>query len=580
MEALKLHDAVVFLVVAGIVIPLVKRFRVSPVLGFLLVGLAIGPHGLARLTGQWPWLDALVIGDVAGVHALGALGVVFLLFMIGLELSLERLWALRRLVFGLGSAQILVTTAIIGVIAHRFGNSPEASIVLGTCLALSSTAVVMQLLAEQGRFGTNVGRGSFAVLLAQDIAVVPILLLVGALGTPSNGSLAASIGLALGTAVIAVSAILGAGRLLVQPLFRLASQAHSPEPFMAMTLLAILATAALTATVGLSAALGAFLAGLLLAETEFRHEIEVNIEPFKALLLGLFFISVGMNIDLVAILADPLAIALSVLGLLVTKTVVTAVLARCFGFGWADAAEMGLLLGQGGEFAFIVIGLATASALLPQPTAQFMLVVVGTTLLLTPVISRLARRLATALQRDAAQPAPAEFVADAISGHVVIVGFGRTGQLVADLLGRQLIPFIAIDLDATQVARWRSAGAPIYLGDASRPGVLERLRLGAASALLVTTDDPAAAERVLARARKLAPDLPILVRAHDTEHAQALLAAGAHDVIPEVLEAGLQLGQILLQRVGLPADAVREMIETQRATRLHALTPERTPPAE
>ncbi len=580
MEALKLHDAVVFLVVAGIVIPLVKRFRISPVFGFLLAGLAIGPHGLARLTVQWPWLDAVVIGDVAGVKALAELGVVFLLFMIGLELSLERLWALRRLVFGMGSAQILVTTAIIGVIAHLFGNSADASMVLGACLALSSTAVVIQLLADQGRFGTSVGRGSFAILLAQDVAVVPILFLVDVLGAHSDGSLAVSIGLALGTAVIAVAAILGAGRLLVRPLFRLASQARSAESFMAMTLLVILATAALTASVGLSAALGAFLAGLLLAETEFRHEIEVNVEPFKALLLGLFFISVGMSIDLVAILADPLAVMLSVLGLLAIKTLVTAVLARSFGFGWADATEMGLLLGQGGEFAFIVIGLAAATAVLPQPIAQFMLIVVGTTLLLTPLVARLARRLATALLRDAAQSESAEFVADTIAGHVVIVGFGRTGQLIADLLGRQLIPFIAIDFDAAHVARARNAGAPIYLGDASRPGVLERLHLDTASALLVTTDDPAAAERVLARARSLVSDLPILVRAHDTEHAQILLTAGANAVIPEVLEAGLQLGQTLLERVGLPADAVREMIETQRAAMLRALIREPAPPAE
>ena len=358
MEELKLHDAMVFLVAAGLVIPLAKRFRISPVLSFLLVGLAVGPYGLARFADHYSWLSILLITDVTRVHALAELGVVFLLFMIGLELSLDRLWAMRRLVFGMGSLQVLLTAVVIGIAARQFGNSMQASIILGACLALSSTAVVMQLLAEQGRFGTPVGRGSFAVLLAQDIWVVPILFLVGALGTGSSGALGLPILLAIGKAILAVVIILGVGRIVVRPLFQLVSETRSPEPFMAMTLLVIITTAALTHAAGLSAALGAFLAGLLLAETEFRPEIEVNIEPFKGLLLGLFFVTVGMGIDLAAVMADPYHIALTVLALFAIKTALTAIIARGFGFGWAPAAEIGLLLGQGGEFAFVVIGLA------------------------------------------------------------------------------------------------------------------------------------------------------------------------------------------------------------------------------
>jgi CPA2 family monovalent cation:H+ antiporter-2 len=572
MEALILHDAVVFLVVAGILIPVVKRFRISPVLGFLLAGLAIGPHGLARFADRWPWLEAVLITDVAGVRALAELGVVFLLFMIGLELSLERLWALRRLVFGMGSVQIVTTAVVIGAFAHWFGNSGAASIILGTCLALSSTAVVLQLLAEQGRFGSTVGRGSFAILLAQDIAVVPILFLIGALGARGQTSLPVSIGLAFATAALAVAVILGVGRLIIRPLFRMASQSRSPEPFMAMTLLAILATAALTAKAGMSAGLGAFLAGLLLAETEFRHEIDVNIEPFKALLLGLFFTGIGMIIDLTTILANPLWIALSVVGLFAVKTVITSSIARSFGFARADALEMGLLLSQGGEFAFVVIALATSLALLPAPTAQFMLIVVGTTMLLTPLVARLARHVAT----RGTPSEPSSPVVDNVDGHVVIVGFGRAGRLIAELLGRQLVPYVALDLDPATVARFSNDGVPVYVGDAARSGVLERLQLPSAVALIVTTDDPDAAHRILSRARALSSDLPILVRAHDSEHAAQLLEAGATAVIPEVLEAGLQLGQALLEQIGLPPEAIREVIEQQRSAALHSLVPGKT----
>jgi CPA2 family monovalent cation:H+ antiporter-2 len=572
MEALKLHDAVVFLAAAGIIIPIVKRFRMSGVLGFLLVGLAVGPFGLARFSDTAGWLSVVLITDPAGVRALAELGVVFLLFMIGLELSLERLWALRRLVLGMGGAQIIVTAAVIGMIAAHFGNATAASIVLGACLALSSTAVVMQLLTEQGRFGTGVGRASFAVLLAQDMAVVPILLLIGALGEDSP-NLAASIGYALGAAALAVAMILGVGRVALRPLFRFASQARSPEPFMAMTLLVILATAALTHAAGLSAALGAFLAGILLAETEFRHEIEVNIEPFKGLLLGLFFITVGMGIDLAAIAADPLMIVASVLGLFAIKTSITAVIARAFGYTWAAAIEMGLLLGQGGEFAFIAIALAMSLALVPAATAQFMLIVVSATLFLTPLAAKLARSIGAAFEASTPPADTPEPLVDAADDHAVIIGYGRTGRVIAQLLDRQKVPYVALDLDAARVSRWRAQGAPVYLGDATRPGVLERLQLPDAIALVITTDDPDAAQQVLRLALRAAPALPILVRAHDSDHAAELLSAGATAVIPEVLDAGLQLGQLLLERLGLPPDAVRALVEAQRTISMHAAPP-------
>ncbi len=566
MENLRLQETVVFLAAAGLVIPLVKRLRVSPVLGFLLIGLALGPHGLARLAGEHAWLRHVLITDVEGVNALAELGVVFLLFMIGLELSLERLWDMRRLVFAMGSAQILLSALAIGAIAWAFGNTLAASVVLGSCLALSSTAVVMQLLTEQGRFGTAVGHGTFAILLAQDIAVVPILFVVGALGAQGGDSLAWALTTALMQALLAVAVILGVGRLVLRPVFHFVSASRSPELFMAATLLIIVATAAATHAAGLSAALGAFLAGLLFAETEFRHEIETNIEPFKGLLLGLFFMSVGMRTDLAEIADNPVLIAASVLGLFALKGALAATVARLSGFSRAQAVEMGLLLAQGGEFALVVVSLAAALALVPEATAQFMLIVVAATMFLTPLVARLARRAGTALERPGD-----EFAGDLapdLRDHVVIVGYGRTGRMLAQLLDRQHIAHVALDLDAERVRSLHARGAAVYLGDASRAALLAKTHPQHAAALVITTGSAETSERVLLAARALAPQLPVLVRARDSEHAARLLSLGASHAVPEVLEAGLQLGQVMLEQSGLPADTARELVDAQRARAL------------
>ena len=505
-----------------------------------------------------------MISDVEGVRALSELGIVFLLFMIGLGLSPERLMAMRRLVFGLGSLQIVVTGSVIAMVAYGFGNSPAASVILGGCLALSSTAIVSQLLIEQGRFGTAVGRSTIAVLLAQDLAVVPILFMVeilsgGGQATPALGFL-----LSMGGAVLAIALILGAGRLLVRPLFRLAA-GGGPEVFVATTLLVIIATAAATHAAGLSAALGAFLIGLLLAETEYRHEVEANIEPFKGLLLGLFFMSIGMIIDPADVFRDFLWIVISVVGLITLKFAITGTLARLYGLRPAQAIEVGLLLGQGGEFAFIVVALAVAHSVLPEPTGQFMLIVVGCTMFLTPILASLGRRIGAAAEHRLAAAGVAEPDIDqSIENHVVIVGYGRTGHLLAELLDRQQVAHVALDLDAQRVTRLSTQGAPVFLGDASRPAILARANLDRAVALIVSMDDADAAERVLRTARQLAPDLPILARARDHSHAARLTELGATTVVPEVLESGLHLGQLVLQQIGFPLDSARELIDEQR----------------
>ena len=363
-----LREVILFLVVAGFAVPLLQR-RVSPVLGYLLIGGLIGPYGLGLMAEALPLAAFLVIDDLDGVRALAEIGVVFLLFAIGLELSLDRLWAMRRLVFGLGSAQILLTGVVIGGVAYVWGNSGPAALVLGACLALSSTAIVMQLLIEKSRLTTPVGRSAFSVLLMQDLAVVPILFIVGVLGTVSEGQgVLGGLALALGEAAITVVIIYAVGRLVLRPLFRATAQSGSREAFMAMILLIVLGTAAITGAVGLSMALGAFLAGLLIAETEYRHQVEVDIEPFKGLMLGLFFMSVGMGIDWRVLMETPLLIAASVIGLIAIKAVLNVSLFLLWKTPIHRAVEAGLLLAQAGEFAFIVVGLAMSLDLLPGST--------------------------------------------------------------------------------------------------------------------------------------------------------------------------------------------------------------------
>jgi len=565
IEALSLREVIVFLVAAGVVVPLVHRLKVSPVLGFLTVGLAIGPHGLARFADTAPWLGYAVIGDLEGVRTLAELGVVFLLFMIGLELSLDRLWAMRRLVFGLGGAQVVVTGAVIAAIASFFDNTLPVAMILGGAFALSSTAIVMQLLAENRRLGTATGRTSFAILLFQDLAVLPILFLVAALATQSDRPVALAFGLAIGQAVLAVAVILVIGRLVIRPLFRFIGSTASREMFLALVLLVIAGTALATQQAGMSLALGAFLAGLLLAETEYRFAIEVDIEPFKGLLLGLFFVSVGMSIDLAQVAAKPLWLIAAVVGLYLIKSPIVYALVRLFGEPRSVALEAALLLGQGGEFAFVVIGMATGLALMPGDTAQFMLIVAGLTMIATPPVAHAARRLARAVEaRAAAQGRPDADLPVGLDGHVIVVGYGRVGQMLGSLLDAQELTHVALDTDADLVARFRNTGAGVFYGDASRPDMLRKFGTDQAAALVVTMDNPSIAERVVATARQHWPNLAIYARARDADHAARLIAHGASHAIPETTEASLQLSEMVLMSAGVPDDAARHIIEARR----------------
>ena len=567
-----LKETILFLALSGVLMPLLLRLRINAVLGFLAVGVLLGPYGLASLAGTWPLLSWFTFARPEDVEFLAELGVIFLMFMIGLEMSVERLWSMRRLVFGLGGLQVALSAAAVGALALWFGNSIEAAVILGVVLAFSSTAIVMQLLIQRRELGTPLGQSTFAILLFQDLAVVPLLVLISILGASSGeGSFASLLGSAVVKGVLTVVLIYLIGRRVVRPLFHQIAVDKQPDTFTALTLLTTLGVAALTWYAGLSMALGALLAGLIIAETEFRHEVEITIEPFKGLLMGLFFMSVGMGIDLRALLAEPLWIPLSVVGLLALKALIIFALLRAFGLSWGRSAEGGLLLGQGGEFAFIVIGMALALGLLERQVGQFMLIVVGVSMLAAPIVARLGQSLGDNIDRRAAPPAPEDTELGELGGHVIIAGYGRVGQMVGQMLAEQGVAFVAIENDAKLIAHQRKAGVPLVFGDASRPELLRKLRIDQARAVVLTMDHTAAAIHAVQGIRRLMPMMRIIARARDEKHALLLREAGASVVVPETLESSLKLTGWVLETLGVPSDAAMRLLEQERERRIVAL---------
>ena len=565
-----MRETLLFLTLTGIFIPLLQRFRINQVLGFLTIGMLVGPHAIGRWVGQFPWLETFTFSRDTGVQSLAELGVIFLMFLIGLELSVKRLWDLRRWVFIGGSIQVIFSALAIGALAWAFGNRLELALLLGLVLSLSSTAVVMQMLSQQRAMATSLGQAIFAILMLQDFAVVPMLILVDLLANKSTSSLAVVVGMAALKSVGAVLLIFIVGRRVVGPAFRFFARQRQPEVFMALTLLVTLGIAGVTAAAGLSLALGAFLAGLLMAETEYRHEVEVTIEPFKGLLMGLFFMSVGMGIDLGEIARHQAWIAASVAGLILIKSAVVGAVMRIGGLSWGRALEGGLMLSQGGEFAFVIVSSAAASGLLAPDVAQFMLLVVSLSLMLTPLIAKVGHRLGKKV--DAAlrtQSHDAESVLpETLSGHIVIAGTGRVGQLLAEVLQKQRVPYVAVEHDAPVVARLRKAGMPVFYGNAARVEMLHKLHTGSAAALLVTMDQPAAAMHTVAAARSEFPKLPIFVRSRDEQHAHELRNVGATAVVPETLEAGLQLSSFALQAVAVPDGEIGAVLGAVREARV------------
>jgi CPA2 family monovalent cation:H+ antiporter-2 len=572
-----LREILLFLSLAGILIPTLQRLRINQVLGFLAVGALFGPFGLGRMAADQPWLAWFTFPNNEDVAMLAELGVLFLMFMIGLELSAARLWAMRRWVFGAGTAQVLLCALLLGgAVWLLLGQSMEASLVLGLVLSLSSTAVVMQLLSERHTTGTPLGQAAFAVLMLQDLAVVPILILIGALGGGSgaNDNVAMIALLAMAKAALAIALIYLIGGRVIHPLFRAFARQRQPDVFMALILLSTFGIAGLSAMAGLSMALGALIAGLLLAETEFKHEVELMVEPFKGLLMGLFFMTVGMGMDPLQIVQAPLWLACAVALLVLLKAVVIAPVMRLGGLSWGRAVEGALLLGQGGEFAFIVIGYAISSKLLAPGLGGRVMLAVGLSLFLTPLLARIGKgigdRAESAAREQETQQAQGEL--EDARGRVVIAGFGRVGQQLAKLLAAQGIPYVAFENNAKLVSELHAKGVPVYFGNASRPELLRRVHADEAPAIVLTMDHPSSALQAVRGIRREFPHAQLFARSRDEKHARALKLAGASVVVPETLEASLQLSAFVLESMGLDERLVDGIVDRERDQFAQALT--------
>jgi monovalent cation:H+ antiporter-2, CPA2 family len=564
-------DALVVLGTAGVVVPMVRRWGLSPVLGYLGAGAVLGPLGLGSISKGVPVLSWFTISDAQNVAGIAELGIVFLLFLIGLELSLPRLSAMRRLVIGLGGSQVILTSALIAGAALAAGKSPSEAIVLGASLSLSSTAIVLELLSNQERLTTGVGRASFSVLLAQDLAVIPVLLFVSIVTTQSGRSVYASLASALLQAAMALMVIVLFGRVLLRPLFRLVATARSTELFIAAVLFVIVAAGVIAEQARLSMALGAFVAGLLLAETEYRKAIEATMAPFKGLLLGIFFFTVGMNIDFRELIREPLLLLGSVVGLIALKALVLTGLGKLFRLSWPVATETGLLLGPGGEFAFVGIGMAAAAGLVEPRLASFTLAVTSVMMALTPLLSIGARHLAARLTSGKA--IDPELSARPTGGqrHAIVVGYGRVGKVVCALLKQHGIPYIAVDSDALTVTHDRRDNHDVFYGDAADPRFLETCGLANAAGVIITIHTARIIDDIVEHVRALRPDVLIVSRARDEGHARHLYSLGATDAVPETTEASLQLSEAALVGLGVATGLAIASIHEKRDEIRHAL---------
>jgi CPA2 family monovalent cation:H+ antiporter-2 len=558
------REAMIVLATAAVLVPLGQRFRLSPILGFLIAGAVLGPHGLGALKNVLPPLQWITVSEERGLGAMAELGVVFLLFIIGLELSLTRLITMRRLVFGLGTLQVSISAVIIGSIAALFGAGAGAATLIGFSLALSSTAVVIEVLSRQGRLSTITGRTSFSILLLQDLAVVPLLFLVNILGPESQGSLVAGLAQAFGQAILVIALIAVVGKLLLRPMFRSVAAAGSTELFVAAALFVAVGSGLVTAAAGLSMALGAFVAGLLLSETEYHRAVEATIEPFKGLLLGVFFFSVGMSLDVSYLWANPLPIVLGLAGLIAIKSGVLVGLLRFFRVPWPATIETATLLGPGGEFAFIVIGLAVTKKIVEPGMGELVLALTSFSMALVPALDYLARRwsqtVAVKQPADAATlvAPPAEQV-DAI-----VIGCGRVGGLVSEMLTRHKVKHIIVEKDPSAVSRCRGEGYPVYFGDASNPLFLKRCGLDEAKGVVITINKPSSVGEIVSAIRELRGDIIIVARARDAEHARDLYKQKVSDAVPETIEASLQLSEATLVGLGVPTGPVIASIHEKR----------------
>ncbi len=541
---ISLSEVSILLLAAVIAVPLFKRLRLGAVLGYLAAGAALGPHGFGA------------IDDPESIVQVSRFGVVLLLFVIGLELKPQRLWVMRRRVFGLGGAQVLVTGAALAGVALILGLAPETAGIAGFALALSSTAFVLPLLAERDEINAPHGRASFAVLLFQDLAVIPALalipLLAGPVGEPGAMFAAGA------KAVAVLAAVLIGGRFLLRPVFRLVAEAKIPEIFVAAALLVVVGTAALMEFVGLSMTLGAFLAGVLLADSEYRHELQADIDPFKGLLLGLFFMAVGMSTDFHLLATRPLAIAAVVAGLMAIKAVVMFAIGLVARLGAETARRTAVALCQGGEFAFVLFGVASGIGLMDRETADLLVVAVTVSMVATPAALGVYDRVVAPLFAPS-ETRPFDDI-DERGNPVIIAGFGRFGQIVGRVLRSRGIPFTAIEISAAQVDFVARFGNKIYYGDASRLDLLRAAEAEKAKAFVLAIDDPEASIRTAETVRRHFPELPVFARARNRQHAFRLMDLNVTLLVRETLYSSLYLTEHILQSLGFSKEDAAQTV--------------------
>ena len=562
-QELFLKDLLVFLFAAGVIVPAFRLLKLPSVAGFLLAGVALGPYGLGTLEHLWKPLQYISVSEPEAAAPFAELGVLFLLFLIGLEMSFEKLWDMRKIVFGAGGTQAILSAAAIGFTLWAFGINPQAAAVIGLALALSSTAIVMQTLTSERRAASPAGRATLGVLLFQDVLVAPILIFVGFLSPENSVDIASSVLRALFEGLIALIVIVLIGRFVLKHVFRLAARAGGRDFLMAITLFTVIGAGVMTGTAGLSVALGAFLAGLLLGETEFRPQTEVDLDPFKGLLLGIFFMTVGMSIDLnVVVQIAPIVIG-GLAALLILKLAVAWISARLFAGPAPVATEAAFLLAPAGEFAFVVMAAASAAGVLSSGLATPVTAIAGISMLLIPLTSRLGTSLARRITPTAEDGLPNEDFTDR-EGHVVVAGFGRVGRTIARILSEENADIVILERSFHSVQAGRNEGWQVSLGDAARKEMLEVAGAAGASLFVVTVDDAGSATAMVRAIRSLRPTVPILARARDAGHGQSLRQAGATYVIPDAIEAGLQLAGRVLQEFGYANETVRDLIAAER----------------
>lgn len=563
-ETSALGNALVVLGAAGIVIPAFARFRITPVIGFILVGLLVGPSGLGALTGDYPWLKHVTIASTRDIALFAEFGIILLLFSIGLELSFRRLWQLRKLVFGIGAAELLLGGMFLGgALMLLTDYSTPAAFGLGIALALSSTALVLPIAGTK----SAVGRASFAMLLFEDLAIVPIIFILGALAPNATGDSTELLLTTLWQGAVVVAALAVAGWFLLPRIFAQAARAKDPELFLAASLLVVIVAALATAAVGLSPIVGALLAGLMIAETEYHGEVEAITAPFKGLALGVFLISVGMGLNLHTIVGQWPQLIAAVMGVVALKALVTAALLRFSSVvRRSTAAEVGLLMSSPSETTLIVLATALQAQIISRSTAEFWQLVTAIGLTITPLLARVGHDISRRIEMQSGDGGQEP---ETPEGRTVIVGFGRVGRTVAELLRKHQRPYIGVDADIDTVAAARRDGFALCFADVARPGSLDKLGIENAQAIVLTMDDPVQQLRMTRQLRRKHPDLPIISRARDADHAAALYQAGASDAVPETLESSLQLAEAVLIDLGVAMGPVIASIHDVRAKMRH-----------